>query len=89
MKIILKDIPMNSYMFMDGKEGAAVQGYRNDEFGIVLIRSRKSRKDSFVNTWSSEHLPNQEFKTFKDLRDELIRKKIFSDSLNKKEDKDG
>lgn len=67
MKIPEK-IPMSASMFGDGKDGAAWQQHRNAEYGIQCDAIRKSRSAPFIEAWSSDHLPDREFKRFADLR---------------------
>lgn len=68
MKSIPQDIKIRNVMYGDGAKGMAIQVMRNDEYGVQCDAVRESRHHDFVQTWTSDFLPDQEFKTFALLR---------------------
>lgn len=56
----------------DGAKGKAFQIARNEEFGIQVNAMREQRGTPFVETWTSDYLPDQEFPSLNKLRDAVV-----------------
>jgi len=64
-------LAMRPMMFSDGAKGWALQEYRNDEFGITVVKERQDRQSPFVERWTIDRLPGKAFKSFKDIKKAL------------------
>ena len=62
-----KYIELKVTMFGDGAKGMAFQVSRNEEYGVQCDASRKQHGAPWVDTWTSDYLPDREFKTFAEL----------------------
>lgn len=71
--ILPVNISMETLMFMDGTNGYALQQYGNKKFGVRVSKERANRGSPFIETWSLQGLPNQVFKSYKELRDAAIK----------------
>lgn len=69
--IVPDTIQMRATMFGDGARGMALQVSRNNEHGIQLEARREKHGAPWIETWTSDFLPDREFKTFRELRDAL------------------
>ena len=69
MKPIPDRIPLRIVMFGDGARGMALQVARNEEYGVQVDAKREHRGAKFVEVFTSDHIPDQTFTTFKALRE--------------------
>ena len=68
MKYIPENIPMRANLFGDGAKGMAWQQQRNHEYGVQVDAVRAKHGAPWVEAWTSDHLPDREYKTFQELR---------------------
>lgn len=66
------NFPMPASSLGHGAKGMAVHTHRNDEFGVQLEARRERYRHPWVETWTSDHLPDQTFPTFEALREALL-----------------
>lgn len=52
-----------------GHNGLAFYIYRNDEFGVQVDARRPKRGEQWVQTWTSDYLPDREFDSLTALRE--------------------
>jgi len=55
-------------MFMDMADGGFEQHYRNEEFGINIIKTRENRKVPVRLIITHDQIPDKEFSHFDDLK---------------------
>ena len=68
---IPEKIDLQVSMFGDGAKGMALQVARNNEHGVQVESRRETRRAPWVSTWTSDFLPDREFKTYAELRQAL------------------
>lgn len=63
-----KVIVLDPSLYGDGANGLALQQQRNDEWGVQLDAVRAKHGAAWVERWTSDFIPDREFKTFDELR---------------------
>lgn len=66
------NFPMPVSSMGHGAKGMAVHTHRNDQFGVQLEARRAKYRAPWVETWTSDHLPDRTFPTFEELREALL-----------------
>ncbi len=66
-----KTIPLQNAVFGDGANGYAFQIQRNDEYGVQVKAVRARHGAPWSETYTSDFLPDKEFKSYAELRQEL------------------
>lgn len=78
LKYLPEKIEATAIGFMDGRNGYAVQNYRNSEYKINITYERQNSRSKFIAIYSSDYIKNKEFASFNELRAELIRQGHFT-----------
>lgn len=64
-----EDIEMKATFFGDGAGGAATKVLRNEEHKVQVVVWRESRKDPFQELWTHDTFPDEDFLSYKQLRE--------------------
>lgn len=67
--IIPSQLETRAVMFSDGENGFAQQQFRNDEYGIDIMKERANHASNWTRVFAIDALPGKVFKTFQELSD--------------------